>query len=184
MLMTPTRYISNLFVGVRGSVRYRFNTTGTPGPSTHVQMRRDFGQPFTFYYAMDAINYLYQKWQTGTGEAAFSQCHGEPMFFELPWQCVSQFKPTKVNPSTFDTGTFDYGMSFTTQEAMTDNFEIYQSIGEDFNPVIWNGVPMLSVFTAGRAPTMASASSDGDRFSDEVDYDSVMGVAEENESSN
>jgi len=160
-LMTPVRYISNLFYGVRGSIRYRFTpynvgvvTTTTEPLPISMQVSRNFLNPYTFIGIIDhKLSWLFARSVASSGEASFLSSQGEPVVFEVPHQFVSQYIPT-LKPSYTTTS---YGFQLSMQTPSTDNPTIYGEFtcaaGEDFNPVIWNGVPIVSMFPPGGTPS-------------------------------
>lgn len=151
MMMTPLRYISNLFYGVRGSVRYRLSPDNFVSTTTKYQASRFFNTPhaMTSCPLVEYPNWIWAKANTGSGEAAFVVGGNEPAYLEVPWQCVSQFKNTERNSNVYTN--VEYGVNVWSSDPISGHVEIYCAAGEDFNPVIWNGVPMLGVFPPGIA---------------------------------
>jgi hypothetical protein len=155
---TPLRYISNLFYGVRGSVRYRLNhpldsSTGANTPAT-VSVFRSFYPPLTQLLgnAITTFNWMWLKASAGSGEATFLIQNGEPIFFEIPYQCNSQYQRTTVILPPY-AGTPQYGVMVNYQSYVNTQIEVYVAAGEDFMPVIWNGVPLLCAFPPGAPPS-------------------------------
>jgi len=153
VMMTPARYISNMFFGVRGSIRYRGVFAVEPDhdaaiditrSASKVSIHRDFKTPF-LETVSSTVNWMWNKLQSGTGETCYAVKQGEPVFVEVPYQNVSQYYPTHNIDPTYTQVT--YGVSFDFMNAVVPNYELYNSIGEDFNPVIWNGVPLVSIFS-------------------------------------
>lgn len=153
---TPLRYISNLFYGVRGSVRYRISTPYGAVNNQPMQftVSRDFAPLWSIFHAPSSgptnyFSWLQQKANVGSGEACFRTTVGEPAFFEIPYQCVSQFQPTTIITPPFT----DYGKVYGVKvDVNGNNFQgcdLYVAAGEDFMPVIWNGVPLLSAYSPG-----------------------------------
>jgi hypothetical protein len=135
----PVRFFSNLFAGIRGSIRYRHSWTANPA---RMLTYRDFGRQATVTKApATTLGALTAGWfapSTGTGSASFWTAGGESGIVEIPHQFVSNFHPTGVS-ANWD---YEYGYSILSQST-TEKFDVWVSTGEDFMPVIWNGVPLI-----------------------------------------
>lgn len=146
---TPIRYITNLFAGYRGSIRYRINPyfVGTFGKK--ISVFRYFGLPFQASYTVDThqASVSWSKLLTGMGEAAFAVSMSEPFYFDIPWQCVSQFFSTQIN-TDLTVPQYGFMLYFDGVDSSNIPFDVYCSAGEDFSPTIWNGVPIVSIFSA------------------------------------
>lgn len=158
---TPLRYISSMFYGVRGSIRYRFNfpTLSEASQNTNeVTVRRDF-QKLTTTYAYSTLveevdfTFTWIKALAGAGEVTYRVAHGEPMYVEIPYQCVGQYQPTTISMPPYTDLPPCYGVALWCQlPSVRDSCEAYVAAGEDFMPVIWNGIPLLSAFPPGNFP--------------------------------
>jgi len=166
-IMTPTRYLLNLFYGVRGAIRYLYqpmNFEFADGLETSTPMRinayRDFDVPFSNRALPDKnLSWIFAELPSCSGEASFMPLN-ESICVELPHQFVHQYQTTSLNSSYYSTPT--YGIRFATwcgvkgttgSESSIQNFRLLQSVGEDFNPFGWNGIPIVAVFPPGGTPS-------------------------------
>lgn len=145
VVTTPIRYMSNLFVGVRGSVRY----TLVPEPeynSGELCCSLTVSNCFLTPYSEDSFNMQvtspYNLVLEGRDKmTGFHMRAGEPICFDVPHQFVHQYYPTDVIENY---NRECYGFSLGTWGALRSL--IYVSAGEDFTPVIWNGVPVMEYY--------------------------------------
>lgn len=138
ILMHPVRWVSNLFVGIRGSMRYKLRN------ELNVTACRNFLAPNQIYEVTTPLQSAWFSSWTSTGEAEALVEVGETAMFQLPFQGNSNFIPTSQND--FPHYATQYGLSIVTKDAnetFSQGDTVFASIGEDFNPVLWNGVPLL-----------------------------------------
>jgi hypothetical protein len=151
---TPLRYISSMFYGVRGSVRYRLNhplQMNDESEPASVSVFRDFQQLLCQVLSnpTPAFSWMWLKTAAGSGEQSFLIRNGEPIFFEIPYQCNQQYQRTTVILPPYNAISPQYGVTVNYQSFPNSQVEVYVAAGEDFMPVIWNGVPLVAAFAPG-----------------------------------
>jgi len=147
-VISPLRFISNMFYGVRGSVRY------------HLQPRyqslfdysvfRIINQPLTTYSFSGIFSRQWWEINGGTGKQLFRASQGESVQFDIPQQSAKLYATTTLNP--FNNVYPCYGASvleLCDSDSTPRPFDLHVAAGEDFMPVIWNGCPLLWAYTAG-----------------------------------
>lgn len=149
VIMTPLRYLCNMFYGVRGPTRFRLDNV-TPGLRylTHRAIDYPFNNSYVSSGGSFGIPYIFEKVKASTGEAEFFSDNGEPYMAEIPWQMTKSLYLTQL-PSTPAYPAKLYGAYHIAYGNETVRNTVYQSIGEGFNPVVWNGTPYLTVFNPG-----------------------------------
>lgn len=138
VIVTPMRYVMNMFYGYRGSVRYRINFLS--GTTYKMSIKKYFSAPFTYYNSGDADYNMTYDLFAAQGEATYTTAFAEPVYVEIPYQGVSQYQYTTIAPYSGKV------QGFVMKEITNTNWNLSCAIGEDFNPVIWNGIPVVSVF--------------------------------------
>jgi hypothetical protein len=156
MMMTPLRWLSNLFYGVHGTIRYRLSpgSVGSTNYLPRINFYRSFDYPFFRRYGNTdpaIVRWIRGKSYAGMGEASFVPSNGESVIVDAPYQFVSQYLPTAKNGEIATTTGYGYGitMSMMNPQPVGTYMELYAAAGEGFNPVIWNGVPLLASMSPG-----------------------------------
>jgi hypothetical protein len=149
-MLHPLTYIANAFYGHRGSIRYRINMviTNTSGTSAQnrINVSRCFAPTLSVTAQTASLSYPWFKSLAGGGEATYAIVN-EPIYFEIPYQAVSQYQNT-VPDATYATIKFGVQLEFITNNAASNPtiFELYCAAGEDYNPVLWNGIPQVTLY--------------------------------------
>lgn len=143
LMNTPIKYLSSCFAGTRGSVRYQI-TILEPGPRV-VTIYRGAGYPLSNNRTDVTTHPSYfaaAKRFATTGSAVYNVNMGEPIIVEVPHQFSKNFMPTKFTQLI----TILYGI-FIEFQGNVPKFEVRVSAGEDFMPVMWNGIPVLTRYS-------------------------------------
>jgi hypothetical protein len=146
-IQTPLRYISNMFAGVRGSIRYKIMPVGVEnfiGNNAKVSIYRDFDK-YRTVTTTDMILFGYwpsTKVEASTGEALYAWQAAESIIVDVPHQFVSNYRTTAISLLT----NIYYGIRVVFLEGWNPRVEVYNSAGEDFMPVIWNGTPIVVLY--------------------------------------
>lgn len=147
-MMTPPKYISNMFAGTRGSTRFRIDPTGMFNNTDFKwTVTKTFMNPYT-YSVTNQIPWRWLRSMAGQGGASWN-IKDEPIMWEFPFQNVFTFILGNPSVSTYAGGQqIGSAIEFlTVNNAGTMFFELYASVGEDWTPVIWNGCPQITPAT-------------------------------------
>lgn len=152
---SPLKFVTNLFYGVRGSVRWHLQPQG--------QLLGDYSVtrainllPFASYVSFgdNPIWKLYSWAESITGRQLFRSSQGETIQFDIPQQSVHLYNVNSgpAAPPDYTYANSTYGVfveSVSKNVTASTPFACHIAAGEDFMPVIWNGVPLLSVNAPG-----------------------------------
>ena len=111
-----------------------------------LSVQRDFSTRTYYVYDADTTVPLRTATPVGSGEATFIK--GEPMIVNIPLQGSSQLKTTLIQQPA--TGAAEYGINAQlthTVSDLPDEVKIYHSVGEDYQPAGWTGIPMTFIYS-------------------------------------
>jgi hypothetical protein len=151
ILNTPARFLSHCFVGYRGSTRWKFNfpwanDVSLPNSIDSVTINRFFAQPLSYRKTLMSVSNgnpsLLMNGMWSSGQARYAVDDSEPVFVTVPYQGVSQYQPTYFKLIS----TQQYGIEVYSEDPII-SMQGWNSIGEDFTFVGWNGCPPSSLYS-------------------------------------
>lgn len=152
-LNTPTTYLSRMFGGMRGTMRY--GISDDDGSSVdYMYAQRTYGYDYNItYFDMKLANLSIFNSMYRYGQNLFRKEY-EPLVIDLPYQNAHWFYPTAIALTATYTGTTadeqglgvqKYGLMISERNVNANQKEKYitQAVGEDFQFVIYNGPPII-----------------------------------------
>jgi hypothetical protein len=145
---TPISYLSKMFAGVRGSVRYtvfdRSHSTNTNNEVRYVTRGyRNMTSLKLFVLLLRDLCWVKAYFAAGT---TMFRKTAEPIQFDIPYQAFTLFHETaKIDDLNNDVYGAQYLLPPTT--GPQHKLDIFVSAGEDFQCVIYNGPPLINLYT-------------------------------------
>lgn len=143
-LTTPVSFLSRMFAGVRGTMRYAYfgGNASTPTFVGRV-FEKDLNIRYFDVNSTSRIYNIFNQYVLGGVNTYYNNY--EPLVVDVPFQNYQWFYPTSKRP--FVNAASNYGITFSQFVNDTDVREnlIMQSTGEDFQFVIYNGPPIVAL---------------------------------------
>lgn len=136
----PISWCGYCFAGYRGSTRLNFidqNRTGQSLTTNRVTTFRANGDLYTKHYVADGVS---SQVLTSPDTAGFTKHFhnlGDNITVEHPYQYYFNFIPTQMPSESF------YNSTFAGVMINGGLYELRHAIGEDFNFVLWSGIPTI-----------------------------------------
>jgi hypothetical protein len=153
-------WVSYMFSGWRGSIRYKLLPVGAIGDQTWAVSRQGDGASFTFFTSPPnslttereaAQQIVFQEGDiaremSGVNGAAYTNSKVNPVLeWEVPFYSEKRFIAGKIqNHASFNNDTDTYRLQgFTTTGSTASYNELWVAAGEDFQTYIYSGLPRM-----------------------------------------
>jgi len=155
-LMTPFKYLANMFWGYRGAMRYHITPTNywikgevpttVPDTPTRILVWRDVGTIEDFTTPHTVFSPMNTEIQQSMGAASYNYA-GEPIVVEIPYQCISQYFSNNIIPNA--QGLECYGLSIGAYSTSgIFGLKIDQACPEGGQFILFNRTPLVNLWGA------------------------------------